>query len=88
MKNEEGEWLEEEELEKAFLDYFLKIYASEGIREWNEPLEAVERVVTVEMNESLIADVTEEETKRVVFQMDALKAPGPKILEHSGAGCV
>lgn len=40
-------------------------------------MEAVDKVVTQDMNDQLIAEVQENKIKKAVFQMNALKASGP-----------
>lgn len=78
LKGENGEWLQEEDKVASRIgSYFQKLFTSEGEREWGRTMEAAKQVVTGEMNQGLVAEVQDEEIKRAVFQMGALKAPGP-----------
>lgn len=78
LKDENGLWLEEEErIAKRINSYFQKLFTTNGDRSWGNTMDAVEKVVTEDMNEHLTAEIQDEEIKRAVFQMNALKALGP-----------
>ena len=48
----------------------------------NNVLNSVERVVTPEMNQSLLQNYTVEEVQRALFQMHPSKSPGPNGMSH------
>lgn len=58
------------------VDYFTKLFASNGGGNMNEVLANVTPRVTTEMNLELMQSVTDEEVKTAIFQMHPTKAPG------------
>lgn len=78
IKGMNGDWLEGDVAVSArFTDYFKQLFSSDGDRNWDDALDCVSPVVTPEMNEDLIRPVSEDEVRNAVFQLGALKAPGP-----------
>ncbi|KAL6183399.1 hypothetical protein ACLB2K_044810 [Fragaria x ananassa] len=55
----------------------MAIFTSDGPRYWGNAMEGVRSVITEEINQDLMAPVLEEEVRAAVFQLGALKAPGP-----------
>ncbi|KAL8116353.1 hypothetical protein AgCh_022742 [Apium graveolens] len=77
LKNGEGEWIEwgdglEEHITAHFNHLFTATQSS-----WQEVVECIENRVTLEQNEELLKQITEEEVRRALFQMNPDKAPGP-----------
>lgn len=78
LKNDAKEWIDDEEqIAQTFQSYFQQLYTTVGDREWGSTMEAVIKEISKEMNEELIAEVQEDEIKKIAFQMNPLKAPGP-----------
>ncbi|OMO73216.1 reverse transcriptase [Corchorus capsularis] len=70
-------WVENEEgIERIFLRHFMDLFRSSGSKNWYEALSHVDRVVTDDMNDELLREVTEEEIKVVAYDMGAIKSPG------------
>jgi hypothetical protein len=67
----------EEEVQKAFINYFKELFTSDSTRNMNPCLQWVNSRVTTEMNESLLKPFCEEEVLAALNQMAPLKAPGP-----------
>ena len=66
-----------EEMGSLIKDYFYTLFTSE-VQEVEEGVLAdVDRRVTDEMNETLLAPFTKEEVKKALFSIGDLKAPGP-----------
>ncbi|KAL9675565.1 hypothetical protein QQ045_003767 [Rhodiola kirilowii] len=60
-------------------EYFQKIFQTSIDADsswWRDRLNSIASVVTDEMNERLLADITEEEVRKSVFAQGPLKAPG------------
>lgn len=78
IKDSAGNWIEGQgELCNAILEHFSEVYKTEGTSKIDECLLHVPRLITQEMNDSLLAPVTDSEIKRAVDGLGALKAPGP-----------
>ncbi|CAB4293510.1 unnamed protein product [Prunus armeniaca] len=58
-------------------DYFKNLFTSEGPRDWGDILAFVPAVISDDINASLLAPISNEEIRITVFQMVALKSPGP-----------
>ena len=50
------------------------------MRDMNNVLNLVERVVTPEMNQSLLQNYTAKEVRRALFQMHPSNSPGPDVM--------
>ena len=78
LKEEWGIWIEEESLiQGKFLEYYEELFKTRGERNWEEILEVVPRMVKEDFNAVLNKEVEEEEIMKAVFELGALKAPGP-----------
>ncbi|OMO52115.1 Endonuclease/exonuclease/phosphatase [Corchorus capsularis] len=72
LKNSVGNWVDkEDDIERILLNHYAKLFRSNGARDWSEALDHVERVVTVEMNDELIREATNDEVKAAAFDMGA-----------------
>ncbi|KAL6201844.1 hypothetical protein ACLB2K_025556 [Fragaria x ananassa] len=77
IQNEQGQWVCGEGLiHKEFESQFKAIFSSGGYRDWGMALSGVTPLVSREMNEELLVDITMDEVSEAVHQMGALKAPG------------
>lgn len=70
-------WQKKEDIGRVFLDYFKKLYTSQGLDRVHECLANVETRVTNAMNGMLLMPFMEEEVRGALFQMHPLKSPGP-----------
>lgn len=96
LEDASGEWKElDDEVQGIIVQYFSNIFSTSNPSGFTEVLSGVGRSVTQAMNNILTTDVTVEEIKLVVFQMEASKAPGPngfttsffpESLDNSGKG--
>lgn len=78
IKDMTGNWIEGQgEICKAILDHFTEVYNSEGVSNIYECLMHVPRLITQEMNDSLLAPVTDVEIKRAMDGLGGMKALGP-----------
>ncbi|KAI8525452.1 hypothetical protein RHMOL_Rhmol13G0231200 [Rhododendron molle] len=78
LKNNEGVWLSEDhEINEHLSEYFSKLFTATGSRDFEEVLHKVDKCVTDDMNCKLTRRVSDEEIKEAVFQLGALKTPGP-----------
>lgn len=68
---------DEKDIEREFRRYFVDLFKHREDIEMEEALDAVEPVVTPEINEMLSAPFMAEEIKKALSQMHPLKAPGP-----------
>lgn len=66
-----------EEIFNAVLQHFSDVYATSPPKNMAACLQQIPRLVTNEMNEALMRQVGDAEIKAVVFDLGALKAPGP-----------
>ncbi|KAL9674665.1 hypothetical protein QQ045_002863 [Rhodiola kirilowii] len=59
-------------------DYFENIFQSSlsGSNLWEEELDCIRPVISEDMNEMLLEDISDVEVRRAVFSMNPLKAPG------------
>ncbi|XP_072084658.1 uncharacterized protein [Arachis hypogaea] len=78
LRDETGQWiLGEANIMRLVERHFTKLFTSEGNRNLEECVTEIPKRVTREMNEELMANITDEEIKEAVFSMGGLKAPGP-----------
>ncbi|KAF7127011.1 hypothetical protein RHSIM_Rhsim11G0149500 [Rhododendron simsii] len=78
IKDNMGIWLtEERDINEHLNSHFSSLFKSSGQRDFRPILQNVEVCITDGMNRTLTRAVTDLEIKDAVFQMGALKAPGP-----------
>lgn len=78
IQNARGDWIEgKDNIFNMILDHFEEVYRSDTPDGINACLANIPLLVTPQMNETLMAPVTEGEIKQAVFCMGPLKAPGP-----------
>lgn len=61
----------------VILEHFGEVYKSDNPSSMEPVLASIPSLVTADMNEHLLAPVSDLEIKNVVFNMGALRAPGP-----------
>lgn len=59
----------------TFERYFLNIFTSNGLWDMGHVLNCVDKVVTAEMNESLLNLISLQEVKDIAMEMGSTKAP-------------
>lgn len=67
----------QEEIEKAFVNYFQGLFRAGVNLEVEHSTRFVQRKVTPAVNDRLLAEFTKEDISSALNQMAALKAPGP-----------
>lgn len=67
----------QEDIEKVFNDYFVKLFVSDGGRLWHGVLDCIHPVVNDDWNCDLCKPIEIEEVKDAVIQLGSLKALGP-----------
>lgn len=78
IKDDNGHWHEDQiQIMPAVYSHFEKVYQSEGTEGMMECIAKIPKVITDAQNGRLMATVSNEEIKVVVFSMGSLKAPGP-----------
>lgn len=78
LRNPNGVWLENEnQIRKELEMTFKALRTTEGPRDWSETLAALPKLVSCEMNHDLLLPPSKEEVKSAVFQLGALRSPGP-----------
>lgn len=78
LKEANGVWLEgHAEVIGATVNYFSDIYAPTDPTIASECIAVVPKLITEDMNSKLIAPISSMEVKNAVFDLGALKAPGP-----------
>ncbi|PRQ18871.1 putative RNA-directed DNA polymerase [Rosa chinensis] len=78
IQNDAEVWVAgEKNIRREFETQFKAVFKSQGPQSWGNALSGVNCLVSAEMNSSLSAPFTIEEVKEAVFQLGALKAPGP-----------
>ncbi|KAH6760569.1 hypothetical protein C2S51_017518 [Perilla frutescens var. frutescens] len=78
LKNENGDWIyKKKEIEQQLSEYFCELFSSDGDREINAVVNALETKVSAEMNKGLMKHFTAGEVHKAVQQMHPSKAPGP-----------
>ncbi|OMO70992.1 reverse transcriptase [Corchorus capsularis] len=77
-ENGDGSWSEkEDQVIRSFADYYDTLFRTDGRRDWGDILDCVPQLVTREMNEELVKEISNDEIRDAVFQLGAYKAPGP-----------
>lgn len=77
LKDFVGEWRSEpREISKVIEDHFQKLYEAPPKREFEDLINLIDPLVSIECNANLTKQVTLEEVQAVAFQMGPLKAPG------------
>jgi len=78
LRDDHQQWIRDPgQLQQMTTDYFSLLYTTSGPRCYEQILQQCPQMVTTEMNNMLLAQVTMEEVKEATFQLGALKAPGP-----------
>ncbi|KAL6219013.1 hypothetical protein ACLB2K_012220 [Fragaria x ananassa] len=78
IKDNGGEWLlEERQIVNHLNGFFREMYQASSTEHVDEVLGFVNKVVTQEMNDILLADISLDEIKEAVFSLSPQKAPGP-----------
>ncbi|XP_028121690.1 uncharacterized protein LOC114318912 [Camellia sinensis] len=78
LQNEAGVWLHtEHEINQHLLGYFSNLFHSVGQRNVEEVLSMVTPVILKSMNHLLVRPLSDQEVKDAVFQLGAVKSPGP-----------
>jgi hypothetical protein len=70
-------WRKRRDISRVFLDYYNRLFSSQGSERVEECLSFVTPRVSDEMNSRLLQRFTEDEVRRALFQMHPLKSPGP-----------
>lgn len=70
-------WVESDtKLDRHIREYFEYLFSDARVKDMESALSVVEPLVTWEMNNFLIQQVTDAEIKEAVFQLGPLKSPG------------
>ncbi|XP_019095662.1 PREDICTED: uncharacterized protein LOC104763574 [Camelina sativa] len=78
LEDKDGiEWFAEEDLGRVAESYFKMLYTSEDVGYRLQEMEQGTNTVSTEMNEMLSAEVSLEEVKEAVFEINPNKCPGP-----------
>lgn len=78
LKDDNGIWLESEnEINSQLGSYFSNLFQSKDNKAMEDALSVIDPVISYSMNSSLIRTITDAEIETAVFQLGALKAPGP-----------
>ncbi|KAL6218754.1 hypothetical protein ACLB2K_011963 [Fragaria x ananassa] len=78
IKDNDGEWLlEERQIVNHLNNFFREMYQASTMEHVDEVLGFVNKVVTQEMNDILLADISLDEIKEAVFSLGPQKAPSP-----------
>ena len=77
LLDDNGVWVHGTEMKNHIMGYFSNLFTSEVSHPNLEVLSLVERKVTDEMNDALLAPYTAEEVRKALFDIGDLKAPGP-----------
>ena len=78
LENALGEkCVEENGIANILVDFYQNLFTSASPSQIEEALEATPRVVTDEMNQTLVAPFVKAEVEIALSQMEALKSPGP-----------
>ena len=64
------------DLDRIAVNYFQEMFISVSTGSYSQVIHHVHEVVTPEMNKILLEEFTQEEVKKVLFQMNLTKAPG------------
>ncbi|KAG7535395.1 Endonuclease/exonuclease/phosphatase superfamily [Arabidopsis thaliana x Arabidopsis arenosa] len=78
LQDHNGTWIESEEgIEQIAVEYFNTLFTATAHDGEFQVLRDVPEIVTTDMNSSLTREVSLEEVKKAVFEMNPTKAPGP-----------
>ncbi|XP_061993315.1 uncharacterized protein LOC133711169 [Rosa rugosa] len=78
LRNANGLWLDSDmSIADTFLQYYKQLFSTSGARNLADILLLFDPVVTPAMNDNMLAPVTLDEVKQAIFELGALKAPGP-----------
>lgn len=78
LKRDDGQWTEDSsDIANSFSLFYSNLFSTKGPRDYSEVLDYVQQIVDVNDNALLAAPVGMEEVKAAVFDLGALKAPGP-----------
>ncbi|KAH7854077.1 hypothetical protein Vadar_009826 [Vaccinium darrowii] len=78
LKDDNGVWLNSEgDINHHLGGYFSYLFCSSGHRDMAEALAATPQIISPAINSDLIRPVSDEEIEKALFQLGALKAPGP-----------
>lgn len=78
LKDDNGDWATSEgDINQLLQGYFSNLFQGNGSRNMEDVLASIPQVITPSMNSSLTTTVSDAEIERAVFQLGALKAPGP-----------
>lgn len=81
LQNDQNEWCRDPiQLKEMIAKYFKELYTSTGPRNFQPVIDQISCIVNEEMNHSLTGDVMLQEVTTAIFQLGALKAPGPNGL--------
>jgi replication-associated recombination protein RarA len=84
LQNGVGGVVEDEVEKQVFItNYFMQLFTSNVNGDAQQLLNAVQTRVTLEMNEQLMQEFTDEEIKAALDNIGDLKAPGPDELLSS-----
>lgn len=76
--DEQGQaWRKKRDISRVFLDYYSRIFSSQGSSQVEECISKVTPRVTEEMNSRLLCKFSEEEVQTTLFQMHPLQFPCP-----------
>ena len=74
-----GRWCTSEpDIERVAESFFQNLFTSSNPTNMEEVLDSVDRVVTLDMNHTLLQQFTPEEVKIALFSMHPSKSPGPE----------
>ncbi|KAB2609731.1 hypothetical protein D8674_041329 [Pyrus ussuriensis x Pyrus communis] len=85
LYDEAGVWhADKRGMEMVIVDYFMKLFDSQGATDVSKIMRVVTPKVTNVMNQKLIQLVFNEEIKGALFQMHSTKAQGPDVRSSEG----
>ena len=78
LRNQHGDWVSDKsKMEGMVNNYFYNLFTSSNPVGIPNVVRLVDRVVSDDMNHSLVKDFDAEEVRRALFQIHPTKAPGP-----------
>ena len=81
LQDSSGRWhSQQSDLQRVSSDYFQSIFTSASTSSVQHVINNVREVVTLDMNDTLLAKFTHDEVKRALFQMHLTKTPGPNSM--------
>lgn len=67
IKDSDGRWTDNlNRVRTTMEDHFIKLFTSEGPRDWGSTVESIDHLVTREMNSSLTCSIEDQEIKEAV----------------------